>query len=579
MKKDVNLIKALQQISDDRNISEETIIEALKEALTKAYRNHIDIQDVEVRVDIDEKSGAIEVFHRRLIVENVEDDELEISLEDARKLNENYEIGQFVDEPVDYHEFGRKAVVLAKNVMKQKTREAQKQAVYDEYCDKLEEMVSGVVETVEDKFCLVNIGKTIGLMPKVAQIPGEVYHEGQTIKVVISDVNKETKGAQVLVSRADAAFVKRLFEKEVPEIYQGIIEIKAIAREAGERTKIAVYSKNENIDPIGACIGPKGSRVQGIIDEIRGEKIDIFQWSDDVTELIKNALAPAEIRAVIPNPEKRGLMVIVDEDQLSLAIGKKGKNARLAVKLTGQTIDIKSVEDAETMGIDWQAIAKAEIERVQAEKAEERAIRQQELFKELQTREEEAEFSDELLGDDEIIEEFIPEHEKTVEVTAETVEPEKTAEEVAAEKAKKAAKKAVEDAAREAAEKEALELEAAAREAKQRKKQKSIEAEIEEKRSYVSKFEDIAGAKKEDSKPVSKKRRKNNNDDVELGSDEGYISKPTHNPNQQASSLKPIYTEEELAEIEAQQAEEEEKDWINEDIDFDEYDEYYDDEN
>lgn len=579
MKKDVNLIKALQQISDDRNISEETIIEALKEALTKAYRNHIDIQDVEVRVDIDEKSGAIEVFHRRLIVENVEDDELEISLEDARKLNENYEIGQFVDEPVDYHEFGRKAVVLAKNVMKQKTREAQKQAVYDEYCDKLEEMVSGVVETVEDKFCLVNIGKTIGLMPKVAQIPGEVYHEGQTIKVVISDVNKETKGAQVLVSRADAAFVKRLFEKEVPEIYQGIIEIKAIAREAGERTKIAVYSKNENIDPIGACIGPKGSRVQGIIDEIRGEKIDIFQWSDDVTELIKNALAPAEIRAVIPNPEKRGLMVIVDEDQLSLAIGKKGKNARLAVKLTGQTIDIKSVEDAETMGIDWQAIAKAEIERVQAEKAEERAIRQQELFKELQTREEEAEFSDELLGDDEIIEEFIPEHEKTVEVTAETVEPEKTAEEVAAEKAKKAAKKAVEDAAREAAEKEALELEAAAREAKQRKKQKSIEAEIEEKRSYVSKFENIAGAKKEDSKPVSKKRRKNNNDDVELGSDEGYISKPTHNPNQQASSLKPIYTEEELAEIEAQQAEEEEKDWINEDIDFDEYDEYYDDEN
>lgn len=320
-----DFMKAMQAIEQDRSLSQDIVVAALKEALAKAYRKHIEIPDALVRVDINEKSGEIKVYQQRAVVEEVEDDELEISLADAKKIRQEVELGDMIENEVSIENLGRAAVILAKNVMKQKIREAEKQAVYDEYCDKLDDLVVGTVESVEEKFCVVNIGKTLALMPRVAQIPGEHYYEGQRLRVVVSEVNKETKGAQVLVSRADGNLVKRLFEKEVPEIYQGIIEIKAIARDPGERCKMAVYSKNENIDPIGACIGPRGSRVQVIIDELHGEKIDIFEWSDDVSELIKNALAPAEILAVIPNTDRRGLLIVVNDNQLSLAIGKKGK--------------------------------------------------------------------------------------------------------------------------------------------------------------------------------------------------------------------------------------------------------------
>ena len=333
-----DFMKAMQAIEQDRSLSQEIVVAALKEALAKAYRKHIEIPDALVSVDINEKSGEIKVYQQRTVVEEVEDDELEISLKDAKSINQDLELGDLVSSEVSIDNLGRAAVILAKNVMKQKIREAEKQAVYDEYCDKLDDLVVGTIESVEEKFCVVNIGKTLALMPRVAEIPNEHYHEGDRIRVIVSEVNKETKGAQVLVSRADPNLVKRLFEKEVPEIYQGIIEIKAIARDPGERCKMAVYSKNENVDPIGACIGPRGARVQVIIDELNGEKIDIFEWSGDVSELIKNALAPAEILAVIPNAERRGLMVVVNDSQLSLAIGKKGKNARLAVKLTGSRL-------------------------------------------------------------------------------------------------------------------------------------------------------------------------------------------------------------------------------------------------
>ncbi|MDF9824068.1 N utilization substance protein A [Breznakia sp. PF5-3] len=561
-----DVMKAMQEIESDRSISKEIIIEALQEALTKAYRKHIDIQDAYVRVSFDDD---IKVYHQKLVVEEVTDDELEISLEDAKAIREDYELGAFVEEEVDFTEFGRIAIILAKNVMKQKTREAQKQAVYDEYADKLEELVTGVVETVEDKFCLVNIGKTLALMPKVAQIPNETYYEGQHVKVVISDVNKETKGAQVLVSRADPVLVKRLFEKEVPEIYQGIVEIKAIAREAGERCKMAVYSNNENIDPIGACIGPRGSRVQVIIEELKGEKIDIFEWSEDVGELIKNALAPAEILAVIPNEAKRGLMVIVNDDQLSLAIGKKGKNARLAVKLTNNTIDIKSVSDAETMGIDWKAIAEQEALKMAEAKEQERARAQKDIFDELSKQEAQQEFSDELLSEEFIEEEFQPETTTPVETNKEKVVVEETVE-VAKEKAQPKPKK-VEKVE---VPKEEDELEKAARLAKE-KKAKGID--IEEKRAYVSKFEDIAGAKKEET-PKAKVKKKYKKQDDNDAIYEDTQPQPTHDPNERDYELKPIYTEEELAEIAAAEAAEKEKAWINDDIDFDEYDEFYDEE-
>lgn len=539
-----DVVRAMQTIEDDRSITKEIILDALKEALTKAYRKHIEIPDCLVRVDINEKKGEIKVYHQRLVVAEETDEELEISLEKAKRINEKYELNDLVDEEVDMSEFGRAAVILAKNVMKQKIREAEKQAVYDEYCDKLEELVTGVIETVEEKFCLVNIGKTLALMPKVAQIPTEKYKEGQTIKVVISDVNKETKGAQVLVSRADPALVKRLFEKEVPEIFQGVIEIKAIAREAGERCKMAVYSKNENVDPIGACIGPKGQRVQVIIDELGGEKIDIFEWNDDITELIKNSLAPANVLAVIPNPIKHGLMVIVNDDQLSLAIGKKGKNARLAVKLTNNTIDIKSVSSVAQLGIDWKAIALAQQEEQEAKRQQKQAEAQKEIFDELNAEKQDMEFNDELFANEVIEEEFIPENERVV-------MEEKPAEETVKEA------KTVSD------------LEEAARIAKE-KKAKGIN--IEEKRAYVSKFEEIGSTNVKQNTPTKAKAKKK----VEEEKEEFVRTKPTYDIYQKDYELKPIYTEEELAEIEEQELAERENDWINDDIDFDEYDEYYD---
>ena len=351
-----DLAKALQGIETDRQLTKEIVEDALKEALTKAYRKHIEIPDAYVRVDVED--GTIHIYHERMVVEEVEDDELEIELEEAQKENPNIQLGDMVGEEVDFTDFDRAAVVLAKNVMKQKIREAEKALVYEEYCDKVDEMVLGTIETVEEKFVIVNIGKTFAMMKKSAQIPTEHYKEGDNILVVITEVNKETKGAQVLVSRATPVFVRRLFEREVPEIYNGIIEIKAIARDPGERCKIAVYSHNENIDPIGACIGPRGSRVQTIIEELNGEKIDIFEWSDNISELIANALSPSVGVAVIPNENvKDGLIVVVPDNQLSLAIGKRGKNARLAVKLTNHKIDIKSESEMQELGIDYMAIS------------------------------------------------------------------------------------------------------------------------------------------------------------------------------------------------------------------------------
>ena len=495
---------------------------------------------------VDDENGEIKVFQQRAVVETVEDDELEISLNDAKRINEALELGDVVEEEVNIADFGRAAVILAKNVMKQKIREAEKLAVYEEYCDKVEEMIFGTVESVEEKFCVVNIGKTFVIMPKNQQIPNETYREGSMIRVVISEVNKETKGAQVLVSRADATLVKRLFEKEVPEIYQGIIEIKAIAREAGERTKMAVYSHNENIDPIGACIGPRGTRVQVIIDELKGEKIDIFEWSDDVSELIKNALSPAEVLAVIPNEARKdGLLVVVPDNQLSLAIGKRGKNARLAVKLTGHKIDIKSESDINEMGIDWKDAAMRYRAEYLAKQQAEKEAAQQERFE--QMKEEEALTLDDagVAFDESVYEEETELEEEAVSETSKVEAP------------------IVEEAMEE---KQESDLEEAARIAKE--KQKSEGLNVKENK-YKSKFESLADASnRQEAKPITKAKYKKNDDKEER--------KPTFNLKDIDYGMKPIYSEEELEEIERKQLEEEENDWIHDDIDFDEYDKYYD---
>lgn len=551
--KDLMLLVA--NIESTRSISKDIVVAAVEEALAKAYRKQIEIPDAIVRVQINE-NGDIQLYQRFLVVEEVEDDELEISLKDAQKRVEGIQLGDFVDERREMKELGRAAALLAKNVLKQKIREAEKAAIFDEYEDKKDEMVIAAIESVEEKFVVVNLGKTLAMMPKAAQIPNERYIEGSHLRVVITEVNKETKGAQVLVSRADAKLVRRLFEKEVPEIYEGLVEIKAIAREAGERTKIAVFSKNSDIDPIGACIGPRGSRVQVVIDELKGEKIDIFLWSENSIELIKNALAPAQILAVFPHDENRGLMVVVDDNQLSLAIGKKGKNAKLAVKLTGQKIDIKSKSDAEAAGIDF--MAKYEnymsvVETKLAEKHVERALR------EANRRQEEAEKAalERLFNQQQAA---LQTKEEPVIAVVEPIKEETTVEETKVEEVKTTPTPA-KTAKAEPKEEKVVE--------------KRVKREIKKRDTFVSKFEKLADATKvEVKKEVKKKKYFDRDKDKEV----------EHEPRinvvemlkQKEIVNTPVYTDEELAELKRQELEE---DFLwKDDIDYDEYDEYYEEE-
>lgn len=539
-----DLLKAMQSIEDDRKVTKEIVIEALKEALAKAYRKHIDIPDVLVRVDINEKTGEIKVYQQYNVVDVVEDDELEVSKEEALRMNPSLQEGELFEREVSIANLGRAAALLAKNVMKQKIREAEKQAVYDEYIDLLDEMVFGLIESVEEKFVVVNLGKTMAIMPRAAQMPNEYYREGQNIRVLITEVNNQSKGgAQVLVSRADANLVKRLFEKEVPEIYEGIVEIKAIAREAGERTKMAVYSSNPDVDPIGACIGQRGSRVQVIIDELKGEKIDIFEWSENIQELIKNALAPAQVLAVLPTDDKRSLLVVVEDNQLSLAIGKKGKNARLAVKLTGMKIDIKTKSDVEEMGIDWKAKMlefAAEQKRLADERAAAEFMAKQEALIEVEEIDEteiEEITSETLENVEDVVVETVEAVEEAVIVEAEEIVEEKVVEPVKPEPVKEEVKPA--------------------------KKER-------ERKEYVSRFEKLADAStKQQTEATPARKRKNKQDD-----DRKLRAKDLK--RNVDFELKPVYSEEELEEIRKNQELEEANSWIEDDIDFDEYDEYYD---
>ncbi len=537
------LFLAISQIESERNISKEIVISALSEALTKAYRKQIEIPDALVNVDINEESGDVKLYQQYLIVDTVEDDEIEISLKDAKNIDQAYELGEYFNVEQDVDNLGRAAALLAKNVLKQKIREAEKTAIYEEYADKLDEMIIGQIESVEEKFVVVNLGKSLAMMPKSAQMPNERYVEGQKLRMVITEVNRETKGAQVLVSRADPKLVRRLFEREVPEIYEGVVEIKAIAREAGERTKIAVYSKNEDIDPIGACIGPRGSRVQVVIEELHGEKIDIFQWSENVPELIKNALSPAQILGVYPAEDAKGLIVVVDDSQLSLAIGKKGKNARLAVKLTGSKIDIKSKTELDEQDIDWVGLHEAyqqelaaafEIETIEAVTEGEAEFVADDMV-------DAVEITDDVDVYDDVDE--VPEVETKLEVEAEAAAPEVEAE--------------VEDNAEVDEEQEML---------------RRIRREIKPRTGYVSRFEKLADASytdKKEEQPAPRRRTKEREepkiDVVEMLKQKDY-------------DIKIEYTEEELEEIRRQEEAERASSWIEDDIDFDQYDEFYEEE-
>lgn len=550
-------------VESESQLSSDFFESAMIDVLSKAYRKHMttkdaygkeikdlkdkdgkDLEELLVRVEI--KDGHIHIYPERRVVEEVQDDAVEIELADAREQSPDVQIGDMVLDPeFNFSEFTRNEIKDIKSNFTQKIREEEKRLIYEEYHDKVKEMVLGTVETVRDKFVYINIGRTLALMKGSEQIPAEHYYEGQRLLVVITEVNEKTKKNQipVLVSRADEELVRRLFEREVPEFYQGIIDIKAIARDAGERCKIAVYSKNENIDPIGAFIGPRGTRVQAVINELHGEKIDIFEWSANPAELIQNALSPSETVAVFPNPEvKDGLIVVVPDNQLSLAIGKKGINSRLAHKLSNRKIDIKSVSEIEDAGIDYVAASEAMEREYEEKKAAEHAKEQQQKRERLKTE------GAEIVNVDVADFTYNDEYEDVEEEVTNVAQPEETADTTVQSDVLSV--------------KEEDEMEEAARLAKERRKS----SRATEVREYTSKFEDLADAShktEQEGTKVKKKKEEPKKEETEIEKKSSF------------DQMKPIYSDEELAEIEAAEEEEEDSRW-DDDTDYEEYDKYYD---
>lgn len=340
----VEFLEALRDLEKERNISADIILDAIDAALVSAYKKNFGSSQ-NVRTEINRETGDFHVFSRKTIVDEVEDDATEISLAEAEKINPGYEAGDIYEEEVTPREFGRIAAQTAKQVVVQRMREAERSVIYDEFINMEGDILTGVIHRIENRNVFLDIGKTEAVLTPNEQIPGEIYRHGDRLKVYMVEIRRTNRGPQVVVSRTHPGLLKRLFEQEVPEIYDGTVEIMSIAREAGSRSKIAVYSKNENVDCLGACVGAKGMRVQAIVDELRGEKIDIVKWSDDPATFIDNALSPAKVLCVDVNAEAKFARVVVPNYQLSLAIGKEGQNARLAVKLTGWKIDIKSAAE------------------------------------------------------------------------------------------------------------------------------------------------------------------------------------------------------------------------------------------
>ncbi|GAE87512.1 transcription termination factor NusA [Acetivibrio straminisolvens] len=336
-----DLIHALEQLEKEKGIDKDTLIEAIEAALISAYKRSFGSSQ-NVRVSIDRETGDFKVFALKKVTANPQNDLLEISVENAKKIDPDFEENDVVEIEVTPRKFGRIAAQTAKQVVVQRIREAERGIIFNEFSNKEGEIVTGVVQRIERKNVIIDLGKAEAILAPAEQIPGEEYKFNDRIKTYIIEVKKTTKGPQIMVSRTHPGIIKRLFELEVPEIYEGIVEIRSISREPGSRTKIAVYSKDDNVDPVGACVGQKGTRVQAIVDELRGEKIDIIKWSSNPEEYISSSLSPAKVVRVDINEEEKSAKVTVPDFQLSLAIGKEGQNARLAAKLTGWKIDIKS---------------------------------------------------------------------------------------------------------------------------------------------------------------------------------------------------------------------------------------------
>lgn len=341
-------IMALNALEKERGISKEVLISALEAALISAYRRNYGT-NANVRAEVDGETGDIRMYASKTVVEEIEHPDTEISLSDARRVNALYDIGDVLEEEVKMASFGRIAAQTAKQVVVQRIREAERGNIYDEYVEKENEVLTAIVQRVEKGNAFIELGKTDGLLTASETIPGEEIKNSDRIKVYVLEVRRDNKGPQVMVSRTHPGLVKRLFELEVPEIQSGVVIIKSIAREAGARSKIAVYSTDPQVDAVGACVGQRGARVERIVNELNNEKIDIIEWDQDPAVYIAKALSPARVLMVYINEEEKAAKVIVPDNQLSLAIGKEGQNARLAAKLTSWKIDIKSQSQAEEM--------------------------------------------------------------------------------------------------------------------------------------------------------------------------------------------------------------------------------------
>lgn len=340
------LMQALNDLEKERGIPKLALIDAIRTALNTAYKKNYGTSQ-NVSVDLNESTGAVQVYAQKKVAGEVKDSCQEISLEEAQEVDPDVNLDDIINIEITPSNFGRIAAQTAKQVIVQKLREAERSMIFEEFSEREGEVVTGVVQRLESKIVVINLGRTEGIMLPSDQIVTERYEVGQRVKGYIYEVKNSSKGPSVFISRSHPYFLKRLFELEVPEIYEGLVEIKSIAREAGARSKISVYSMDENIDPVGACVGPRGIRVQNIVSELNGEKIDIIKFSKDPENFIANALSPSKVVAVLINDNEKKARVVVPDYQLSLAIGKEGQNARLAAKLTGWKIDIKSESQME----------------------------------------------------------------------------------------------------------------------------------------------------------------------------------------------------------------------------------------
>ncbi|UXU63427.1 transcription termination factor NusA [Staphylococcus agnetis] len=353
------LLLATEYLEKEKKIPREVLVDAIEAALITAYKKNYDSAR-NVRVELNLDSGTFRVISRKEVVEEVFDDREEVDLSTALVKNPAYEVGDIYEEDVTPKDFGRVGAQAAKQAVMQRLRDAEREILYEEFIDKEEDIMTGVIDRVDHRYVYVNLGRTEAVLSEAERSPNESYVPNERIKVFVNKVEQTTKGPQIYVSRSHPGLLKRLFEQEVPEIFEGTVEVKSVAREAGDRSKISVHSDNPDIDAVGACVGAKGARVEAVVEELGGEKIDIVQWSDDPKVFVSNALSPSQVVDVIVDEENQSTTVIVPDYQLSLAIGKRGQNARLAAKLTGWKIDIKSESDAKDLQLEDKYLSKSQ---------------------------------------------------------------------------------------------------------------------------------------------------------------------------------------------------------------------------